>query len=215
MSRMLQVMRTISKARTTDGVGAGRTPSGTPVDGRELVERIMDEFHVAMRELRCAGTERLVKAGVSMTHLHVMGLLSRHGETSMSRIADLLDVSLSNATGLIDRMAERGLVERVRVPDDRRVVLVRLSEDGRAQLDALEILRRDLLQKILARLDATQLSRLSQSLTDVHKAVSSLIEAEGAGVLGIAPDHDHDHGHTQAHAHSYPEATSVGRTVAH
>ncbi len=203
-------MRTITKARTSaEGVGTGTAPSGTPVDGRELVERIMDEFHVAMRELRCAGTERLVKAGVSMTHLHVMGLLSRHGETSMSRIADLLDVSLSNATGLIDRMAERGLVERIRVPDDRRVVLVLLSAEGQAQLDALEILRRDLLQKILGRLDATQLARLSRSLTDVHMAVTSLVEAEGAEALGIA----HDHGHP--HPHAYPEATSVGRTVAH
>jgi DNA-binding MarR family transcriptional regulator len=212
MSRMLQVMRTISKARTAESAAhAGTTTSDRPVAGRELVDRIMDEFHVAMRELRCAGTERLVRAGVSMTHLHVMGLLSRHGETSMSRIADLLDVSLSNATGLIDRMAERGLVERIRVPDDRRVVLVQLSEGGQAQLDALELLRRDLLQKILARLDATQLTRLSKSLNDIQEAVSGLVEKEGAEVLGLA----HEHGHPHTHAHGYTEATSVGRPVAH
>jgi len=209
MSRMLHVMRTITKARTAGPPTGAVDPA--PADGRELVERIMDEFHDAMRELRCAGTERLVKAGVSMTHLHVMGLLSRDGETSMSRIAELLDVSLSNATGLIDRMAERGLVERVRVPDDRRVVLVRLSSEGQAQLDALEMLRRDLFQKILARLDATQLTRLSRSLADVHRAVVGLIETEGADAFGIV----HDHGHVHAHAQSYPEATSVGRTVAH
>ncbi len=171
----------------------------------------MDEFHVAMRELRCAGTGRLMKAGVSMTHLHVMGLLSRHGETSMSRIADLLDVSLSNATGLIDRMAERGLVERVRVDEDRRVVLVRLSERGQAQLDELEILRRDMLQKILGRLDPTQLKRLSKSLSDVHEAIASLVQTDGPEALGTT----HDHGHLHPHAHRYPEATSVGRTVAH
>src|SRR3979409_504654 len=140
MSRMLQVMRTISKTRTEPTGATGPSAAADPAAQGDLVERIMDEFHGAMRELRCAGTERLVKAGVSMTHLHVMGLLSRHGETSMSRIADLLDVSLSNATGLIDRMAERGLVERVRVPDDRRVVLVRLSDGGQAQLDELEML---------------------------------------------------------------------------
>ena len=205
-------MRTITTASTaTNGAADGS------VDGRELVERIMDEFHVAMRELRCVGTERLVKAGVSMTHLHVMGLLSRHGETSMSRIADLLDVSLSNATGLIDRMAERGLVERIRVPDDRRVVLIRLSESGQTQLDELENLRRDLLQKILARLDAAQLERLSQSLADIHGAVSSVIETEGADAFGTAHEHAHPHAQTHAHAHAagYPEATAVGRTVAH
>ena len=48
----------------------------------------------------------------------------------MSRLAELLDVSFSNATGIVDRMAERGLVERVRVPDDRRVVLVRIGRQG-------------------------------------------------------------------------------------
>jgi DNA-binding MarR family transcriptional regulator len=213
---MLQVMRTISKTRT-ERTGKPGTPAAADptAQGRELVERIMDEFHGAMRELRCASTERLVKAGVSMTHLHVMGLLSRHGETSMSRIADLLDVSLSNATGLIDRMAERGLVERVRVPDDRRVVLVRLSDGGQAQLDALEMLRRDLLQKILARMDATQLQRLSQSLADVHEAVSGVIGAEGADAFGTAHEHGHGHPHGHAHTPDYPDATALGRTVTH
>ena len=206
---MLHVMRTIDKTRTAPTAVPGQ--AGLPPEGRELVERIMDEFHVAMRELRCAGTERLVKAGVSMTHLHVMGLLSRHGETSMSRIADLLDVSLSNATGLIDRMAERGLVERVRVDEDRRVVLVRLSQGGQAQLDELEILRRDMLQKILGRLDPTQLKRLSKSLNDVHAAITSLVETDGPAALGTT----HEHGHLHPNAHGYPEATSVGRTVAH
>ena len=203
-------MRTISKALPAASAAPGLPGTADhPVEGRELVERIMDEFHVAMGELRCVGTARLVKAGVSMTHLHVMGLLSRHGETSMSGIADLLDVSLSNATGLIDRMAERGLIERVRVPDDRRVVLVRLSEGGQAQLDALEMLRRDLLQKILARMDATQLSRLSQSLNDVHEAVSAVMATEGADAFGAA----HDHG--GAHGHKYTAAPGLAQPVTH
>jgi DNA-binding MarR family transcriptional regulator len=210
---MLQVMRTISKTRTEPTGPTGTSAVADPAAQADLVERIMDEFHGAMRELRCAGTERLVKAGVSMTHLHVMGLLSRHGETSMSRIADLLDVSLSNATGLIDRMAERGLVERVRVPDDRRVVLVRLSDGGQAQLDELEMLRRDLLQKILARMDATQLKRLSQSLTDVHAAVSAVVDTEGTDAFGTS--HAHGHAHGPAHRHDYPDATAAGRTVTH
>ena len=80
-----------------------------------------------------------------MTHLHVMWRLEESGELPMSRLAEFLDVSLSNATGLIDRMEERGLVERSRVSDDRRVVLVRLTA-GRAQdvLDEIQIMKDDL-----------------------------------------------------------------------
>ena len=45
----------------------------------------------------------------------------------MSRLADMLDVSMSAATGLVDRIEERGYVERIRVPSDRRVVLARIT----------------------------------------------------------------------------------------
>ena len=57
-----------------------------------------------------------------MTQLHILYMLDRHGEMPMSRLAEVLDVSLSNATGLIDRIEERGFIERIRVaggPPDR------------------------------------------------------------------------------------------------
>jgi DNA-binding MarR family transcriptional regulator len=93
------------------------------VSSDPLLESIVGEIHEMIGSLRCAGTGRMVKAGISMTHLHILWVLEHHGELPMSRLAELLDVSVSNATGLIDRMEERGLIERIRVPDDRRIVI--------------------------------------------------------------------------------------------
>ncbi len=134
---------------------------------------------------RCAGTGRLVKAGVSMTHMHVMWLLQHHGDLPMSRVADLLDVSFSNATGIVDRMEERGLVERVRVPDDRRVVLVRIADRGIQALEEIEAVKQDRLQAILGHLDDAQLVRLASALDDIREAV----------VAEFGPDYlaGHDH----------------------
>ena len=136
---------------------------------------------------RCAGTGRLVKAGVSMTHMHVMWLLQHHGDLPMSRMAELLDVSLSNATGIVDRMEERGLVERVRVPDDRRVVLVRIAEGGTQALDEIEAVKHDRLQAILGHLDATQLNRVAAALEDLRAAVGAEFGPE------YLAGHDHTH----------------------
>jgi DNA-binding MarR family transcriptional regulator len=144
-----------------------------------------------IRELRCIGSERLHRQGVSMTHFHVMSLLDRHGEMTMSNLAELLDVSLSNATGLVDRMAERGLVERRRVEDDRRVVLVRVTEDGRHTMANLEVLRNDLLTRILGQLDRAQLERLARSLDDLRGAVAHAIEADPDLIR-------HAHGHDES-----------------
>lgn len=147
-------------------------------DDRDAVRRIIADLRTVVREIRCIGSERLVRQGVSMGHLHLMSVLDRHGEMAMSRLADVLDVSVSNATGLIDRMEERGLVARRRVADDRRVVLVGLTEAGRQAVADLELLRNDLLARILDRLDDRQLERVAAAFDDLRAAIADTIRDE-------------------------------------
>jgi DNA-binding MarR family transcriptional regulator len=153
-----------------------------------LVDGIVAQFRASLGELRCVGSERLVRHGVSMAHLHLMSMLDRHGELPMSRVAELLGVSDSNATGLVDRMEEHGFVERVRHPEDRRVVLVRVSDRGRQILADVEVLRDDLVVRILGRLDTPRLERLAQALDDVRSAVAE-VAANEPGVFAHAHPH--------------------------
>jgi DNA-binding MarR family transcriptional regulator len=111
---------------------------------------------------------------------------------AMSRLAEMLDVSLSNATGLIDRMEERGLVERVRDREDRRVVVVRPAGRGREALDEVQLMRDDLLRRVLARLDRDAIVGLAEAMADVRDAVVAEA-AEGFG--GI--EHAHKGGTTR------------------
>ena len=159
--------------RTTDPA----TIAATPVDA------ILTEMEAAFRELRCAATERMVKQGVSMTQVHILWLLGHHGDVPMSRLADLLDVSVSNATGLVDRMEERGLVERVRVPGDRRVVLVRAADGGHQMLEEVDGLRRGQMRRVLAHLDAAAQERVRVAFGELRAAIES--------ELGSSPDHHH------------------------
>jgi len=144
------------------------------------VTALLADFQNVLREFRCIAGERLVRAGVSMTHLHLLWMLDRHGELTMSRLADVLDVSVSNATGLVDRMAERGLVERAGVPDDRRVVIVRISEHGREILREVDLVREDMINQILGRLDDAKLERVADALEDIRAAAADVIAADGS-----------------------------------
>jgi DNA-binding MarR family transcriptional regulator len=162
----------------------------TTVEARdELIGAILSDVGWSLRELRCASTEKFVKQGISMTQIHVLRQLEQHGTMSMSRIAELLDVSLSNATGIIDRMAERGLVERVRVPDDRRVVLVQPSTRGIEALDETEGIKLDRIRAICNRLEDAQLQGISQAMSDLRVAI--------AAEFGFDNDKAHDI-HTRA-----------------
>jgi MarR family transcriptional regulator, organic hydroperoxide resistance regulator len=153
-----------------------------PRDG-DLVEAIVTEVLGSVGELRCAAMGRLVRQHLSMTQLHVLWLLEHHGAMTMSRLAELLDVSLSSATGLIDRMDEHGLIERVRVPDDRRLVLVQPTDGGRRALEESAETRRERLRAVAERLAPASRSAILRAFRDFRAALQAELD----------PEHDHQH----------------------
>jgi 5'-methylthioadenosine phosphorylase len=92
----------------------------------------------------------------------------------MSRLADELDVAPPNASAIIGRLAERGLVERVADPADRRIVRVRLTAQGRGLLDEIEEARLERLRRVIGALDPIQQRRLLRSVSDLVAATRSL-----------------------------------------
>ena len=149
----------------------------------DVQTEIVTNLREAFAELRCLGSERMHRADISMTHFHLLSMLERHGSITMSRIAELLDVSVSNATGLIDRIEERGLVERVRVPSDRRAVHVQLTDEGQAKLREIELFKEDMIHAVLARLDERQLRRAAQAMADLRGAVVEAISEDPSAQL--------------------------------
>ena len=157
-------------------------PGGTSPDVAD-VEAILTEVNGWVADLRCASMGRLVQGRVSLTQMHVLWLLQHHGAMAMGRLAELLDVSISNATGLIDRMDEHGLIERVRVPDDRRVVLVKPAAAGLQALSETETSKRERMRSVLGRLPASERPIVLSALRSLRRALSA--EAE------TAPVHQH------------------------
>ncbi len=72
--------------------------------------------------------------GSTLPRFDVMAALSRF-ETGlkMSALSGVLRVSNGNVTGIVDRLAEDGLVVRVQVPGDRRATLVRMTRKGQEE----------------------------------------------------------------------------------
>lgn len=166
-------MRTISQPTSPPGPDAPGV--ATADERRVLAESIIAQFRDAIRELKCMGGDRMRRTGVSFANSHILGMLDRHGELPMSRLAELLDVSLSNASGIVDRLEDRGFVARVRVSDDRRVVLVQLTDAGRGVLAEAEVLHDELMRSILDRLDDRRLRRVAAALEDVRDAANEAI----------------------------------------
>lgn len=160
--------RTIEPSETLDAAATA--------ERRDPTAAIIADFRATMSQLKCASSERLLRLGISTAQLHIMFTLQRSGGMTMSQLADALNVSLSNATGLIDRLEERGYIERHRVPEDRRIVVVRVTASGEMMLAQIDALSDNLLRSVLERLPLSQLRGVAHAFAALREAVDAVIE---------------------------------------
>jgi DNA-binding MarR family transcriptional regulator len=137
---------------------------------KELIERILQLGEKAFRELIPILPKEWLQLDLTMPQLKVVLLLFMNGPVRMSDIASALDVSLATATGVIDRLVEREIVLRENHPDDRRVVLCRLSEKGQKLIGGLWQLARDRLRELLGAIEPVRLRLVIETLEALLQA---------------------------------------------
>lgn len=137
-------------------------PSNPKASGRArpLVTEVVDELTSWNPREFITAFQRWHQGQVSLAHLNVLILLEANGPMPMGRVADALDISVASATGIVDRMESRGLVERRRDAEDRRVVLVVPAAGAKTILSDIDTRRRRALTKILGSLTDEELSGL-------------------------------------------------------
>ncbi|CAL9464830.1 hypothetical protein SUDANB95_02698 [Actinosynnema sp. ALI-1.44] len=99
-----------------------------------VVGRLMRLSRLWDKEIK----DSLARHGVDPGEFDVLGTLRRSGEPYRLSAGEILDASLVTSGAItlrIDRMEAKGLVERVRDRDDRRVVRVQLTAKGLAVID--------------------------------------------------------------------------------
>jgi DNA-binding MarR family transcriptional regulator len=103
----------------------------------------------------------------------LLALLQANGCASAKQIGSALRLPAPHVTTLVDRLAERGLVDRGRDPADGRAVRIGLTEAGRALADRLGAVAATMEDELLAILEPGEqavLRRLLLKLARVRAA---------------------------------------------
>ena len=133
---------------------------------RAVDRRLFLLIEIAARRLNREADARLKSgAGVTSAQAAVMFLLARRGERRLRDIGEMLSLNPPAVTGLINRMSELGLVEKVASTRDRRSAIVSLTEKGRARSDAADQVLRELNTELEARLGDEDSDTLHRVLT--------------------------------------------------
>jgi DNA-binding MarR family transcriptional regulator len=102
----------------------------------------------------------LQSRGLTVAQFEVLSTLAAADCTNQQELADRLQVTKGNLVGLIDRLTERGWVERLQVPGDRRVNRVQITEAGKTLIHAVLPEQAKVVESMLSGLDDAEIGTL-------------------------------------------------------
>lgn len=117
-----------------------------------------------------------VRSGYGLTgpQLWALKTLQRNGRMPVGRLADALVVNQSSVSTLVDRLARRGFVRRIRGRTDRRFVEVALTPRGRAlAADAPDAAQGRLLHALEA-MSAPGVRRIRRAVDELVQAMEAM-----------------------------------------
>jgi DNA-binding MarR family transcriptional regulator len=114
------------------------------------------------------------KIGITGPQRLVMREVGQRPDILPGELATALGIHASTVTGIVERLVERGLVERERSPDDRRSTRLRLTPAGRVLLDARAVT----IESVVTASTATMTPRARRDAAEfLHTVAAALREA--------------------------------------
>jgi DNA-binding MarR family transcriptional regulator len=130
------------------------------------IERVIDALG-GMWDDKTSEMPDWVEQELTFGQMRLLFLLSKHGPSPMSRIAEWLGVGLPTVSGAVERVERHGLVERQHRLDDRRVVDCRLTDAGSRLIDEITGMRLEMMRQFLGVLNADELADMARLINIV------------------------------------------------
>jgi DNA-binding MarR family transcriptional regulator len=104
---------------------------------------------------------------VTSTQIYMLNFIRSQGECMVTDIANYLGVTLGAVTSLVDRLIDFKLVNRERSEEDRRLVIIKLSEEGEELLKQLDIRRKKVLSSFLEGMEQEEIMYLKNIMEKI------------------------------------------------
>ena len=142
----------------------------------EVREKISDDL-IALLPIYHKKIFRLQQgvSGMQIAQYRTLGVLLREKKPlSMSELGKQLYISKPYMTVLADQLIQDGYVERLRDPEDRRIVNISITRKGTRHLKQAASHHRETIRGLLDTLEPQDLNDLSSSLSTIRKIIARM-----------------------------------------
>jgi MarR family transcriptional regulator, 2-MHQ and catechol-resistance regulon repressor len=109
------------------------------------------------------------KNNLSITEFSVLEVLYHKGRQTIQQIAQSILISSGSMTYVIDKLEQRGLLNRNACPGDRRAIHVTLTRDGEELMEKIMPEHEDLIDSLFDSLSADEEQELIRLLRKINK----------------------------------------------
>jgi MarR family transcriptional regulator, organic hydroperoxide resistance regulator len=153
-------------------------PAPIPPDMKPEVDQILEAIVYLATESRRITKELARRADLTGPQLTVIKVLEGVGDLSLSGLSERIRAQNSTVTGIIDRMEREGLVVRARSTEDRRVVHIRLTEDGAKIARDISVEPMEIFRQALESLAGEEVRDLLRVLTRIAQRVQTIVKRD-------------------------------------
>ena len=127
---------------------------------QELTDRLVDLIVYLNRELHTGSLDEWRSLGMTIPQIKTLVVLQHKGPMRMGEIASFLGSTLSATTSIVDRLVDKQLIERDADPNDRRVVICKLTPQGEIGIAELWSIGRERAAEVVDRLNTQEMATL-------------------------------------------------------
>jgi DNA-binding MarR family transcriptional regulator len=110
---------------------------------------------------------------LSITEIHTIEVIGMYEARSMSEVAQDLEITVGTLTTAINNLVKKGYVERKRIEEDRRVVLIQLTKRGKLAFRIHEKFHKDMVMETIQGLSEQEEEVLVGSLEKLNNFFKS------------------------------------------
>ena len=104
---------------------------------------------------------------LSITEVHTIEAIGMYGEKTMSEVSTVLKITMGTLTTAINKLIKKGYVERQRIEEDRRVVLIKLTKKGKLVYRVHEKFHKDMIRSVTNKIGEEEEKVLIKALEDL------------------------------------------------
>lgn len=137
------------------------------------INTALNEVFVKVFKNIMAIEERAIRSdeylNATANDMHVMEAIGNGQPKNMTSVAKALSVTTGTLTISVNSLVKKGFVERVRSEEDRRVVLISLTEKGRRLYAKHQKFHKEMVESIVMRLNDEEKVLLEKVLSNLNQ----------------------------------------------